>query len=82
MKDNLTIFACGPDPNHKCDDDGPEAKIMSECRKCEGTGTVSPHGGILNCPKCKGSGLRESGSSVSCSVCGMSAYDRSFWEDP
>jgi len=44
---SLTIFICGPASNHKCDDDGPEAKIMSPCRLCDGTGTYSPHGGVL-----------------------------------
>ena len=78
----ITVFACGPPTDHKCDHEGPEAKIMSECRLCGGTGTCSPHGGVLNCPKCKGTGQRESGSSSSWSVCGMSAFDRSWWEGP
>lgn len=77
-----TFFACGPDPEHVCDSDGLWVTLYTECRKCGGTGTCSPHGGVLNCKRCKATGMREAGGSVSCSVCRMSAFDRSFWEGP
>lgn len=76
---SVTIFQCGPPTNHECDDDGPTSPILMECRKCVGTGTVSPHGGVLNCPYCHATGMRNAGESSSCSQCGSSSFDRSWW---
>lgn len=61
-----TIFICGKPRHHKCDDDGP---VLYGGDNVETTTDQSKAG--------KG----YTWGSVSCSICGRTAMDNSYWED-
>ncbi len=66
MAEDLTCFICGPPKDHKCDDEGPFV-----------------YGGdnVPTVTDRSKAGKGYSWGSVTCSVCGTSAIDRSVWED-
>lgn len=61
----ITVFMCGPPKDHKCDDNGPFL--------------YGGDGVEITTDRSK-AGKGYSWGSVSCSVCGMTAMDRSTWE--
>ena len=69
-EEKLTVFMCGPPKDHKCDAEGPT--ILGGVRDGQvWTGPDTP----LNRRNC-------TWGSVSCSICGMTAMEKSMWEGP
>lgn len=66
MSETIAIFECGLSRDHKCDDDGP---VLYGGDEVETTTDKNKAG--------KG----YSWGSVSCSKCGLTAMERSYWED-
>jgi len=66
MADEATVFICGPDRSHKCDDDGPVVYFTRD-------------GGVTQ-DRDEAEKVGCSGGSVTCSVCGMSSMERAMWE--
>lgn len=67
----LQVFMCGAPKDHKCDDNGPEL--------CGGT---DAKGNSWQGPPNEENRCRANWGSVSCSVCGMTAMERSMWDGP
>lgn len=65
-KDPLTVFICGKKPDHKCDSDGP---FIYGGDNVETTTDITKAG--------KG----YTWGSVTCSKCGSSSFENSYWED-
>ncbi len=78
MSDEISVFICPPGANCEHQWDGPEQIIFSMCTRCDGEGSKDG----VKCKYCDGEGEYESGSSSTCSKCGMSAIDYSLWNDP
>ena len=66
----VTVFQCGAPKDHKCDDDGPVV-----------CGGENEDGTYWTGPDTPTNRERARWGSVTCSVCGMTAMDRSLWED-
>lgn len=64
---NLTVFACGPRRDHKCDSNGPFLYGGNDVP----TLTSPPPAGVRG----------YTWGSVSCSVCGTSGIDNAVWTD-
>lgn len=65
--DKVTVHVCGPNRNHTCDSDGPWLHYLEDGTIKKGN-YLSPY----DQERC-------TGGSASCSVCGMSAMNRSLW---
>lgn len=68
MSDQITVFTCGTPKDHKCDDDGPFIYQLN-------SGEITDDEKKARTKGC-------SWGSTTCSVCGMSAMERSLWEGP
>lgn len=66
MSEQIIVHICGPRKDHECDDNGP---FMYGLRD----GTVTDNEEQVKKEGC-------SWGSVTCSVCGITAMDRSMWE--
>jgi hypothetical protein len=77
--DELTLFVCHPRScEHRWDKWVP---IMGMCRDCYGQPCYAqPSGKRYTCPRCKGAGEEECGSTLACSACGLTKFDQSQWE--
>jgi hypothetical protein len=65
--------------------DGPEKTWTDSCASCYGEGKkLDAEGNATDetCRLCKGSGRGCSGSSATCSKCGVDAMSHSLWTDP
>lgn len=62
----ITAFVCGKPRDHKCDSNGP---------------TLYGGDGVPTVTDQSKAGKGYTWGSVSCSVCGMTAMDKSMWED-
>lgn len=67
----MNTFLCGPPKGHKCDADGPAV-----------VGGENPDGSHWQGEDTEENRKRASWASVSCSVCGMTAIERSMWDGP
>ena len=67
----VQVFLCGPPKDHKCDTDGPEM-----------CGGETPDGNLWQEVANKENRKKARWGSVSCSLCGMTAMERSMWEGP
>ena len=70
--DPIQVFLCGPPKDHQCDANGPTL--------CGGTNEDGTH--WQGSDQIEDNRRRASWGSVSCSVCGMTAMERSMWEGP
>lgn len=65
---DIQVFQCGPPKDHKCDDNGGFVYGLRD-------GTVTDDEKRARNEGC-------TWGSATCSVCGMTAMDRSMWEGP
>lgn len=70
--ESLTVFTCGAPQDHKCDSDGAPVVILAN-------GTTMPENEWKEKNPDSWKGL--SGGSATCSQCGLSSYELSFWRD-
>jgi hypothetical protein len=69
MSDAITGFICGPRRDHECNTDGPEI-----------CGGEDESGELWQDVATEENRKRALWGSVSCSICGMSAMEKGFWE--